>query len=827
MSQNNLNKLFRPRSLAVIGASNREGTVGNLVMRNLLKAGFSGPIMPVNPKYQAVYGVYSYADVASLPIVPDLAVICTPPQPVPGLIAELGAWGTRAAIVMTKGLNLEKTAAGVDLQQAMLDAAAPYRLRLLGQNSLGVLVPDAGLNASFSHLSALPGKIAFVSQSGAMCMAVLDWACARNIGFSHFVSLGSSADVDFVDVIDYLGSDPKTRSILLYMESVQDGRRFMSAARAAARNKPVLVIKSGRTPAGATVVASHSGIITGSDEVYDAAIRRAGMLRVDDIDELFAGVESLAKAGRMRGDNLAILCNGSSLGVMAVDALSASGGHLADLSEATLEQLDAILPSPWLRNNPVDIFSNATRERYEQAYKVLAQAPEVDIILVIHAPVATSDSMAAAEGIVAAFKEAPCSLLTCWVGEATVKQSRELFSREGIATYDTPTTAVQAFMHGTRYRQNQRLLMETPESLTSAFKPDVEAARRFVRQALREQGGTPRDHDANALLAAYGIRSMPPGDGPGVGTYDLLISVKHDPVFGPVITFGQGGIGAQQIGDSAIALPPLNMSLARDLIYRTRIAQLLSHSSAQPADTINALCQSLVRVAQLIIDIPELWELEINPLTVDGHEAVARKARVMVRAVDAEFAPRLAIRPYPKHLEETFKLPDGRELMLRPIRPEDEPNHYKLLKISTEEDLRYRFFGELQKLRHSQMARLTQIDYDREMAFVAVSEKDGETETLGVVRTVTDPNNESAEFAILLGTGLKGTGLSVKLMSKMIDYCRSRGTAVMMGQILADNHRMLGLAKKIGFTLTPVPGEGIVEVRLALNPPAEKAAAEA
>lgn len=827
MSQKNLNKLFRPRSLAVIGASNREGTVGNLVMRNLLRAGFTGPIMPVNPKYQAVSGVYSYADVASLPIVPDLAIICTPPQPIPGLIAELGAWGTRAAIVMTKGLNQEKNAEGVDLQQAMQAAAAPYGLRLLGQNSLGVLVPASKLNASFSHLSALPGKIAFVSQSGAMCMAVLDWACARNIGFSHFVSLGGSADVDFADVIDYLGSDPKTSSILLYMESVQDGRRFMSAARAAARNKPVLVIKSGRTPEGAAVVASHSGVFSGSDEVYDAAIRRAGMLRVGDIDELFAGVESLAKAGRMRGDNLAILCNGSSLGVMAVDALSASGGHLAALSDTTLEQLDAILPSPWTRNNPVDIFSNATRERYERAYKVLAQAPEVDIILVIHAPVATSDSMAAAEGIVSAFKEMPCSLLTCWVGEETVKKPRELFSREGIATYNTPTTAVQAFMHGIRYRQNQRLLMETPESLPGAFKPDIEAARLFVRQALREQGGTPRDRDARTLLAAYGIQSMTLGTDRSAGAYDLLIGVKHDPVFGPVITFGQGGSAAQRIGDNAVSLPPLNMSLARDLIHRTQIAQLLSHASAQPTATINALCQSLIQVAQLIIDIPELLELEINPLSVSGREVVALSARVILKEVDADSAPRLAIRPYPKHLEELFKSADGRQLLLRPIRPEDEPNHYKLLEKATEEDLRYRFFGELQRLRHSQMARLTQIDYDREMAFVAISEVDGESETLGVVRTVTDPNNESAEFAILLGTGLKGTGLSVKLMNKMIDYCRSRGTASMHGQILADNYRMLGLARKLGFSLTPVPGEGIVEVRLALQPPSDQATSDA
>jgi len=824
MSQRNLNKLFRPRSLVVIGASNREGTVGNLVMRNLLRAGFTGPIMPVNPRYQAVSGVYSYVDVASLPIVPDLAVICTPPQPVPDLIAELGALGTRAAIVMTKGLDQETTAAGVDLQQAMREAAAPYDLRLLGQNSLGVLVPAVKLNASFSHLSVLPGKIAFVSQSGAMCMAVLDWARARNIGFSHFVSLGGSADVDFADVIDYLGSDPKTGSILLYMESVRDGRRFMSAARAAARNKPVLVIKSGRTPEGARVVASHSGVLSGSDEVYDAAIRRAGMLRVDDIDELFAGVESLAKAGRMRGDNLAILCNGSSLGVMAVDALSAAGGHLATLSDTTLEQLDAILPSPWSRNNPVDIFSNATGERYERAYTVLAQAPEVDIILVIHAPVATSDSMAAAEGIVSAFKKTPCTLLTCWVGEETVKKPREYFSRERIPTYNTPTTAVQAFMHGIRYRQNQRLLIETPESLPSAFTPDIAAARRFVRQALSDQGETPRDHDARPLLTAYGIQSVSPGDGGSAGIYELLIRVRHDPVFGPVITFGQGGDAAQWIGDSAVSLPPLNMSLARDLINRTRIAQLVNHASARPADTINALCQSLIQVAQLIIDIPELFELEINPLSVNGRDVVARAGRVILRAVDAEFAPRLAIRPYPKHLEESFVLADGRELMLRPIRPEDEPNHYRLLEKASEEDLRYRFFGELQKLRHSQMARLTQIDYDREMAFVAVAEKDGESETLGVVRTVTDPNNESAEFAILLGTGLKGTGLSVKLMSKMIDYCRSRGTAVMQGQILADNHRMLGLAKKMGFTLTLVPGEGIMDVRLPLNPSSGKAA---
>ncbi len=841
MPQKNLNKLFSPRSLAVIGASNRERTVGNLVMRNLLESGFSGPIMPINPKHQAVSGVYSYKNVASLPLVPDLAVICTPPGVIPQLITELGALGTRAAIIMTKGLNREQTSAGKEIQQAMLEAASPFQLRILGPNSLGLLIPGAKLNASFSHLSALPGKIAFVSQSGAMCTAVLDWARARNIGFSHFISLGDSADIDCADVIDYLGSDPKTQSILLYVESIQKGRKFMSAARAAARNKPLLVIKSGRTKAGAKAVAAHSGVITGSDEVYDAAIRRAGMLRVYDIDELFAGVESLARAGKMRGENLAILCSGSSLGIMAVDELSACGNHLANLSAETLKQLDEILPSPWSRSNPVDIFSNATRERYEQAYKILAQAPEVDIIMVIHAPVATSDSMAAAEGIVSAHRQTPCYLLTCWVGEATVKQARDLFSREQIATYNTPTTAVRAFMHGIRYRQNQRQLMETPESLPDTFKPDTQAAQRLVTRTIRGKDDLMTDQDAKALLAAYCIPLPPPDHGYDQDTrdYDFMIKVSQDPTFGPVITFGQGGPDAGLIGDYAVALPPLNMSLARDLITRTRISQRLSNPETDldtdldtnldtnPAGgpetnhrsvTTSVLCQILVQVSQLIVDIPQLQSLVINPLRFNKNRISIETVQIHLKSVDTDSCQRLAIRPYPKHLEEPFILDDGRRGMLRPIRPEDQPNHYRLLDQASGDDLRYRFFGQIRRLRHSQMARLTQIDYDREMAFIAVTEKDGTSETLGVVRTVTDPNNESAEFAILMSRGLKGTGLSVKLMSKMIAYCRSRGTRFIVGQILSDNLRMLGLAKKIGFTLTPVPEEGMVEVRLELTP---------
>ncbi len=891
MTVRNLDKLFKPQSVAVVGASTEARSVGALVMRNLLQGGFDGPIMPVNPKHEAVAGVLAYPDVDSLPACPDLAVVCTPPPVVPGLIDQLGRKGTRAAIVITAGLARTKDD-GHTLQDAMLEAAAPYDLRILGPNTIGLLVPGIGLNASFAHLPARPGKVAFVSQSGALCTAVLDFANGRGIGFSHFISLGDSADLDFGDVLDYLGSDPTTRAILLYIESIRLRRGFMSAGRGAGRNKPIVVIKSGRGAEGAKAAASHTGALAGADDVYDAAIRRAGMLRVYSVGELFAAVETLARAQPQKGDRLAIMTNGGGIGVMAVDELVERGGRLAELGEETVAKLDAVLPDTWSGGNPVDIIGDAPGQRYADVARILLEAKEADAVLAMHAPTAIASSVEAARAVVDVAKGSKFNLLTSWVGETAVAPARTLFNEAGIATYETPGRAVGAFMHMVRYRQNQEMLMETPDSAPAEFTPAVAAARLVVENVLAAGREMMSEPEAKAVLAAYGIptvethvvrtpedaarlacdmgfpvalkilspdishksdvggvdlhldtpdgvrsaaehmkatiaKHLPDAELQGFtvqkmalrpGSHELIIGVTTDPIFGPVILFGQGGTAVEVIGDRAVGLPPLNMTLARELISRTRVSRLLKGYRDRPAVDMTALRLSLIQVAQIVVDIPEIVELDINPLFADDKGVLAVDARMRVAAAGTVSDRRLAIRPYPKDLEEEFALHSGREVLLRPIRPEDEPEHYEFLSKITPEDIRFRFFGLVGELPHTEMARLTQIDYDREMAFIASAEKEGtrDRETLGVVRTITDPNNEDTEFAILVRSDTHGQGLGSKLLDKMIRYCRSRGTRTMVGQILADNSRMLDLAKGMGFSVRNLPGEPAVEVKLAL-----------
>ncbi|MBC8338252.1 MAG: bifunctional acetate--CoA ligase family protein/GNAT family N-acetyltransferase [Alphaproteobacteria bacterium] len=892
MTVRHLDKLFRPESVAVIGASNRPGAVGTVVMRNLLEGGFSGPIMPVNPKHKSVAGVLAYPDVDSLPEAPDLAVLCTPPNTVPTLISQLGERGTRAGVVLTAGLQRETDNKGRTLTEAMLAAAQPFGMRVLGPNCLGVLVPGAGLNASFAHLPARPGGIAFVSQSGAMCTAVLDWARAHDIGFSHFVSLGECADVEFGDVIDYLGSVPGTRAILLYIESIHERRNFMSATRAAARNKPVIVIKAGRVAEAARAAASHTGALAGTDDVFDAAIRRAGMLRVYDIQELFAAVETLARARRFDGERLAILTNGGGLGVMAVDDLIEKRGHLAELSKETIESLNQALPATWSGGNPVDIIGDAPGERYTKALDIIVKAAEVDAILIIHAPTAIASSTEAAQAIINIAKDNKKPILTSWVGEEAVAPARRMLNDGGIPTYDTPGQAVRAFMHMVDYHRNQTMLMETPPSSPSGFIPDTEAARRLVKAALPATGSRMMtEPDAKAVLAAYGIpviethvvatpakaAEMAAGIGfpvalkilsPNIshksdvggvrlfletpeaveaaaeamlttipvrqpsaslegftvqrmaerpGALELILGVATDPIFGPVILFGQGGIAVEVIGDRAVALPPLNMVLARELISRTRVSKLLRGYRDQPAADLDAICLTCMQISQLIEDIPEIVELDINPLFADENGVLALDARIGVALTVHDESRRLAIRPYPEELEEPFTLRSGREVLLRPIRPEDEPEHHTFISKLTPDDIRFRFFGLIHELPHTQMARYTQIDYDREMAFIASAPKDGGgRETLGVVRIFTDPDNQEAEFAIVVRSDLKGQGLGTKLMKKIIAYCRDRGTKAIVGQVLEENEAMRRLARSIGFKSKTILGEGIVEVTLPL-----------
>jgi len=894
MSTRNLKPLLRPRSVAVVGASTRPRSIGQVVMRNLLRDNFAGPVMPVTPDHPSVSGVLAYPDVACLPQTPDLALICTAPETIPGILETLGERGTPAACIMTAGVHQASGEGSGPVMDRALAVAHAHGMRILGPNSLGIVVPGIGLNASFAHRSAIPGKLAFVSQSGALCTAVLDWAGPREIGFSHFIHLGDTADVGFGDVLDYLGSDPSTRAILLYIETIQQRRNFMSAARAAARNKPVLAIKAGHSKEGARAAASHTGVLAGSDLVFDAALRRAGILRVHDIEEIFGAVETLARARPVKGRRLAILTNGGGIGVVAADDLANLSGELAQLPPEVIAQLDAVLPPNWSHDNPVDIVGDADGERYVKALGILTDCKAVDAVLVMHAPTAISDPSEIAGAVIRWYKDRPrANIMTCWVGNEAVAHARHMFSGAGVPAYDTPHAAIQAFIHILDYRKTQTMLMEVPASAVSGFVPDTARVRALVAGALAHGGGRLNEAEAKAVLDAYGIpsvethvatspaeaariaatmkgrlalkilspdivhksdvggvvlglggpaeveraardmldrvgRMMPEAriDGFTVqttarrpGAQELIVGVATDPVFGPVIMFGQGGIAVEVIADRAMALPPLNMALAAELISRTRVSRLLEGYRGRPPADRQAIALALVQISQLVVDFPEIKELDINPLFADSEGVLALDAHITV-APDRPGTDHLAIRPYPKELEETFALPGGGTALLRPIRPEDEPNHHVFISKLTPEDIRFRFFGLVHELPHTEMARLTQIDYDREMAFVGETiGADGMRETLGVVRTVTDPDNEKAEFAIVVRSDLKGSGLGKRLLVKMIEYCRSRGTRVIAGQVLKDNPRMLAFVQHLGFLPVRTVDGDIIEVELDLARP--------
>jgi acetyltransferase len=889
MTVRNLERLFAPRSVAVIGASNREHSVGAVVTRNLLRGGFAGPVMPVNPKHRAVAGVLAYPDVASLPIAPDLAVIATPPAPIPGLVDALGRRGTRGVVVLTAIPRQGRDAAASGIEGEILEAAGRHLVRVLGPNCLGLIVPGVGLDASFAHVPAIPGRLAFVSQSGALCTAVLDWARSRGIGFSHFVSLGNSADVDVGDVLDYLGGDPSTQAILLYLEAVEAARKFMSAGRAAARNKPVIVIKSGRVSEGARAAASHTGALAGADDVYDAAFRRAGMLRVDQIDELFDAAETLARSPVVRGDRLLIVTNGGGPGVMATDFLVARGGRLAQLSDTARAKLDAVLPVTWSRDNPVDIIGDAGGERYAQALRVLLAEPGADGLLVLHAPTAIASSQDAARTVAESVRAGPPrSVLTSWLGGAGAEPARRVLRDAGIATYETPEDAVRSFLHMVSYRRNQEQLMETPPSLPAGFAPRTAAARALLAQVAAAGRELLTEPEAKTLLSHYDIpvvetriaadgeeaarlagaigfpvavkilspqvthktdvggvaldlatpdavreaaramaqrlsESRPDATLAGFavqpmarrpGAHELIAGAASDPVFGPVLLFGQGGTAVEVIGDRALGLPPLNLKLAGELIGRTRVARLLEGYRGRPGANQGAICFALVALAQLVVDLREVVEIDVNPLLADERGVLALDARVRIRAAGRGAPP--AIRPYPSELEETLALPSGRRVVLRPIRPEDEPAHRRFFERLDPDDVYFRFFSMMREMPHSQLARFTQIDYEREMAFIAYV-PGAEDETLGVVRAIADPDNREAQFAIVVRSDWKGLGLGRALLDKLIRYCRGRGTGELVGQVLAGNRPMRTLAQDAGFRERYDPDEQVVEVRLELQ----------
>jgi acetyltransferase len=874
MSIRHLDALFSPASVAVFGASRRPASVGATVWRNMHSGGFAGRLYPVNPKHAEIDGVKTYPSVAALPEAPDLAVLCTPADTIAPLIAELGARGTRAAIVVTAGLDKAQ-------KQAMLDAAHAHTLRILGPNCIGMLMPHVGLNASFAHIGAEPGELAFVSQSGALVTAMLDWAGSRGIGFSNFISLGEHADVDFGDLLDYLGSDAKTRAILLYIESIDESRKFMSAARAAARNKPVIVVKAGRSAAGQQAAASHTGALAGSDAVIDAAIARAGMLRVNTLQELFLAAETLSRFRDAPSGGLIVLTNGGGAGVMAADAAAAEDVPLTALDDALRARLDAVLPANWSHGNPVDIIGDAPAQRYVDTLEALGDARD-SAVLFVHAPTAIVPSADIAQAVLPQVTKQPRRVMGSWLGDHAVEQARQTFRNAGVADFDTPEEAVRAFSFLRTYRRHQEDLLQTPPARGAQQVSDLARIRAIVEEVLSSGRELLTEPEAKALLAAAGLPVVPTrvvaagavqaqaaaaelgypvalkilshtishkSDVGGVRlnignpaelaeacaamlarvaelrpdadvqgftvqpmvrkkhAHELIIGTSVDSVFGPVVLFGAGGTAVEVLADRALALPPLNTPLALAQINRTRIVKLLRGYRDEPAADIEGIAQVLVAVSQLLADVPELAELDINPLLVNHEGAVALDARVRVSAGCPAGAPNFAIQPYPQELLEVWDW-QGQPVTLRPIRPEDEAQHRAFLERLDPEDIRLRVFYSRRSIEHSELARLTQIDYAREMAFIATRVgPDGGEETLGAVRATVDPDNQNAEFGVIVRSDIKASGLGYRLMSKMIGHLRDRGTQRLVGTVLRENAGMLELARSLGFQESASPSD--------------------
>jgi acetyltransferase len=892
MTIRNLDAIFRARSVALVGASTRASSVGLVTLQNLLSAGFGGPIMPVNPKYQEIGELPCYADVVSLPVTPDLAVICTPPETIPELISQLGDRGTKGAIIITAGFRELGSEQGLRLERAALEAGRPYLMRIIGPNCVGVLSTPTNLNASFAPGNALKGGVAFVTQSGAMVTTVLDWATARGIGFSHLVSLGDMADVDFGDMLDYLTGDPDTKAILLYIEAITSARKFMSAARAASRLKPVIAIKAGRHEAAAKAAASHTGALAGIDAVYDAAFRRAGILRVKTLDELFDAVETVAAAPEFSGEGLTVLTNGGGIGVLATDGLIDEGGKLTALAPETVAKLDVVLPRTWSRSNPVDIIGDATGQRYSDALSILLDAPETNAVLVINCPTAIASGVEAARAVIDTVARKRKRVLTNWLGSGSAYEARRLFSDARIPTFETPEDAIKGFMHLVRYRRGQDIIMEVPSSAESEFVPDVAEARALVGTAIAAGQSWLPQIAVHELLKCYGITTprlklvasatdaaaaarefgapvalkivspdiLHKSDVGGVAldlessdavhqaatamrqklqtkaptarfagfivqemirkpsAHELILGMAVDRQFGPFLLFGQGGTAVEVINDKSLALPPLNRTLARELMAQTRVyRQLQGYRDRRPA-ALDDIVMVAVRLSQLVSDLDEIMEVDINPLLVDENGAIALDARIRAQASEAALhGGRLSILPYPRELERIESITGFDSAVLRPIRPDDAPALEDLLARSTPEDTRLRFFAPLRKLAPRQLARMTQIDYDREMAFVLMARSGASTpELIGVVHLIGDPDNERAEFAILVRSDLHRRGIGRLLMTRLIEYAKVRGLSELLGHVLRENTSMLGLCKDLGLSVSASP-DAFYTVRVDLR----------
>jgi acetyltransferase len=865
---------LNPRSVAVVGASDQPGKLGQIVFDNLRSSDFAGDLYAVNQRGGQVQGGRAFARVSDVGQPIDLALVAVPAATVPQVLHDCGMAGVKAVVVLSAGFR-EHGDAGLRLEREAIAIAREHGMRLLGPNCLGLVRPSAGLHAIFGRTRARPGRLALVSQSGAVCTALLDWADERAIGFSAVVSTGAAADIGFGDVLDYLALDPETHAILLYIEGVDHARRFMSGLRAAARMKPVVVLKAGRKPEGRRAAISHTGALIGDDAAFDAALRRAGALRANDLADLFSAAELLARRRRSQGDRLAVVTNAGGLGVVAADRAADRGLPLAELAPSTMAALDAALPAHWSHGNPVDVLGDAPPERYAQTLSAVLADPGVDGVVALLSPQTMTDPGAVAAAVAQAAEAGDKVVLACFLGGVQMRNAQVLLGQRGVPHLPSPEAAVEAFAQLVTFERNQRLLLQVPEPLSDPTPPDIEGGRAIVRAALAQGRTALSLSEAKALLRSFRIPITPslPArsadeamiaaqtlglpvamkiDSPdishksdvdgvrlGLGNTsavrrafeqltqsaarlrpeariagvtvepmhgrraarELIVGVTRDPVFGPVIAFGAGGTLVELIGDHAVALPPLNRLLARDLLERTRVRKLLGPFRGMPAVDLFAIERVLLRISELVCELPEVQELDINPLIADPEGAIAIDARVVLKPQPPSLDryPHVAIKPYPSHLARVIDLPDGTSLRLRPIRPEDAQLEQRFVRNLSLESRYFRFHQGLLELTPEMLVRFTQIDYDREMAFVAmVAAEEGDDE-IGVARYVATPDGQSCEFALVVADAYHGRGVGTALMHALIGAARDNGLREMTGEVLTENHTMLELVRNLGF----------------------------
>lgn len=888
MGIENLDSIFKPKSIAVVGASNKIGSAGYRIFRNLIGSGYEGVVYPVNPNHESIQGVQAYPTIKDLPKVVDLAIISTPSITVPDVLEECGKRGIKGIIIISAGFK-EIGEEGLKLEKKLSDIKKKYGLRIIGPNCVGITIPHLNLNATFA--ASMPGKgnIALFSQSGAICGAILDWAAFTNVGFSSFVSVGSMLDVDFGDLIDYFGMDMYTRSILLYVESITNAKKFMSAARSFARAKPIVVIKSGRFSEGAKAASSHTGALAGEDAIYDAAFKRAGVVRVKEIEDLFGCSSILAKQPRPTGPNLALITNAGGPGVLATDAVIEQGGKLAQLSKETIEKLNQILPQYWSKGNPIDILGDADEDRYQKVIEICLADKNIDGLLILCVPQVMTSPRILAERMIDLVKKSTKPIITSFLGEESVYYARQILNKNNVPTYPTPEEAVEAYMYLYHYARNLALLYQTPEELdieTSSSRKEI--ANDILKNAIKEKRDLLYENESKTLLELYNIKTTTPkiaetetkavqiadkigypvvmkiyspdithkSDVGGVALdlnskddvkkaysnmmkqvkqkvpkakikgvtiqkmiknkgYELILGSKKDSIFGSAILFGMGGIYTELFKDRSIGFPPLNQVLAHRIIEKTKAYNLLKGFRGLPPVNMQKVEEAMINFSQLIIDNPEIQELDINPLIASGDELTAVDARIILDN-NWKDKPHLIVTPYPTRYIKKIKLKDGTEVLLRPIKPEDEPLWLDMFQTFSQETVRFRFFRIIKDTPHEMRTRYCNIDYDREIAIVAEIKEKDKRRFLGVTRIILKPGStDEAEYALVVTDKWQRLGLGSEFIDYTIEIAKDKGLKTLYGVVLKDNIPMLTLCQEKKFKISEGdPGEYKVEYDL-------------